>query len=157
MATELVAGTSQLRLISLYTQRSKQPSTSIIRKLFQLATQRRGALVIRYISDRCPRGDHAKPCIEGGEFSQERLEGRFSEPSFLLTRRILEWLQTVQNKQGSTMCNKLGQSFALLPCRSEPRVWVAKPGESRIEKFIGGRGAPTRTLSVEGPTKDQLC
>jgi hypothetical protein len=34
------------------------------------------------------------------------------------------------------MRDELGQSFALLPRRSEPRIWVAKPSESGIKKFI---------------------
>ena len=79
------------------------------------------------ISDRRPRGNHAKPRIEGSEFAQERLEGRLTQPSFLWTRRILEGLQAIQNQQGSTMCDELRQSFALLPRRSEPWIWIAKP------------------------------
>jgi len=54
--------------------------------------------VICDVSDRRPRGDHAKPRIESGEFAQERLEGKLTEPPFLWTRRILERLQTVQNQ-----------------------------------------------------------
>jgi len=46
------------------------------------------------------------------------------------------------------------QSFALLPRRSEPWVWITKPSESRIEKFIRGRSLATAALSVEGPTKN---
>jgi hypothetical protein len=34
--------------------------------------------------------------------------------------------------------------------------WIAKPSESRIKEFICGRSAPTRTLSIEGPAKNQL-
>jgi hypothetical protein len=48
----------------------------------------------------------------------------------------LERLQTVQDKQGSTMRDELRQSFALLPGGSEPRIWLAKPRESDIKKFI---------------------
>ena len=55
-------------------------------------------LVICNISDRCPRGNHAKPRIEGSEFAQERLQGRITQPSFLWTRRILERLQAIQNQ-----------------------------------------------------------
>src|SRR3984893_5572646 len=49
------------------------------------------------------------------------------------------------------------QSFAFLPGRSEPWIWVSKPSESRIKKFICGRGIPTAALSVEGPSKNKLC
>src|SRR5271166_5883527 len=104
--------------------------------MFQVTTRSRGALVICDISDRRPRGNHAKPRIEGGEFAQKRLKGRLTYPSFLWTRRILERLQAIQNKQGSTMCDELGQPFALLPGGSEPRIWIPKPSESRVKKFI---------------------
>src|SRR6516162_9189180 len=54
------------------------------------------------------------------------------------------------------MCDELRKPFALLPRRSEPRIWVAKPRESGIKKFIGRRSVPTATLSVKGPAKDEL-
>src|SRR5271165_365056 len=54
------------------------------------------------------------------------------------------------------MRDKLGQSLALLPPRSDPRVWIAKPVESRIKKLIGRRSVPTAALSVEGPAKNQF-
>src|ERR1700730_18093148 len=55
------------------------------------------------------------------------------------------------------MRDELRQSFALLPRRSEPWIWISKPSESRVKKFICGRGPPTAALSVEGPTKNKLC
>src|SRR5580693_2892925 len=54
------------------------------------------------------------------------------------------------------MRNQLCQSFALLPRRSEPWIWVSKPSETRIKKFICGRSLPTAALSVEGPAKYEL-
>jgi hypothetical protein len=63
--------------------------------LFQVTTQGRATLVIRNISDRRPRGNHAKPIIEGSKLAQKRLEGRITQPPFLRTRRILERLQTI--------------------------------------------------------------
>src|SRR5271165_5203605 len=54
------------------------------------------------------------------------------------------------------MRNQLCQSFALLPRRSEPWIWISKPSKSRIKKFICGRSVPTAALSVEGPTKNKL-
>src|SRR5260370_23380331 len=54
------------------------------------------------------------------------------------------------------MRDELCQSFALLPRRSDPWVWIAKPSESRIKKFIGGRSASTSALSVERPAKNKL-
>ena len=54
--------------------------------------------MIRDISNRQTRGNHAKPCIEGSELAQNRLEGRLTQASFLWTRRILERLQTIQNQ-----------------------------------------------------------
>src|SRR5262249_36769957 len=55
------------------------------------------------------------------------------------------------------MRHELRQSLALLPCCSEPRIWVAKPRQSRIKKFICGRSTPTSTLAIERPTKNKLC
>src|ERR1700720_1385373 len=76
MAAELVAGTSQLLLMPLNTQRLKQLCTSFAGELLQVTAQSRGALVICNISERRPRGDHAKPRIEGSEFAQKRLGGK---------------------------------------------------------------------------------
>src|SRR5215471_14347187 len=104
--------------------------------MFQVTTQSRATLVVRQIGDRQARGNYAKARIECSEFAQERLEGRLTQPSFLWTRRILERLHAVQNKQGSTMRDQLRESLALLPRRSEPRIWIAKPRESGIKKFI---------------------
>src|ERR1700686_887598 len=154
MATELIAGTAQLRLASFNTQRLEQLCTSIAGELVQVATQGRGALVICNVSDRQARGNHAKPFIEGSEFAQERLEGRFTQPSFLWSRRILERLQAIQNKQGSVMRDEPCESLALLPPRSEPWIWISKPSESRVKKFICGRSPPTGAFSVKGPAKN---
>jgi hypothetical protein len=55
------------------------------------------------------------------------------------------------------MRDELRESLAFLPRRSEPWIWIAKPSESSIKKFICGRSVPTGALSVEGPTKNKLC
>src|ERR1700722_14891353 len=55
------------------------------------------------------------------------------------------------------MRDELRQSFALLPRRSEPWIWIAKPSESRVKKFICGRSLPTAALFVERPTKNKFC
>ena len=54
--------------------------------------------MIRNVSDRQPRSNHAKARIEGREFAQKRLDRRLPDPSLLWTRRILERLQAVQNQ-----------------------------------------------------------
>src|ERR1700720_1334151 len=54
------------------------------------------------------------------------------------------------------MRDELRQSFALLPRRSEPWIWVTEPTESSIKKFICRRSVPTAALPVEGPAKNQL-
>ena len=79
-------------------QLSTNSTASIARQLLQLTTKSRGALVICNISDRRPRGNYAKPRIEGSEFAQKRLEGRLTYASFLWSRRILERLQAIQNQ-----------------------------------------------------------
>src|SRR5260370_40080854 len=108
------------------------------------------------ISNRKSRGNHAKPRIEGSKLAQKRLEARLTQPSFLRTRWILERLQPIQNKQGSPMPSELRQSFALLPCCSEPWIWIVKPGKSGIKKFIGRRRAAAGALSVERPAKYEV-
>src|SRR5215510_8546722 len=54
------------------------------------------------------------------------------------------------------MRHELREPFPLLPRRSEPWIWISKPVESSIKKFIGGRSFPTGALSVKGPAKDEL-
>ena len=54
------------------------------------------------------------------------------------------------------MRNELRQSFALLPRRSNPWIWISKPSESSVKKFICGRSVPTAALPVEGPAKNEL-
>ena len=70
------------------------------------------------ISNRQPSGNHTKPVIEDSKLAQKRLEGRLPYPSFLWTRRFLERLQAIENKQGWTMRDELRESLALLPRRS---------------------------------------
>src|SRR5271165_2644150 len=54
------------------------------------------------------------------------------------------------------MRDELRQSFALLPRRSDPWIWIAKPSESSVKKFICGRSLPAAALPVEGPAKNEL-
>src|SRR5580700_6725274 len=54
------------------------------------------------------------------------------------------------------MRDELRQSFALLPCRSHPWIWISKPSESSVKKFICRRTVPTAALSVERPAKYEL-
>src|SRR5258707_15711717 len=54
------------------------------------------------------------------------------------------------------MADQLPQPSALLPRRSNSWVWIAKPSESRVKKFICGRSVPTAALPVEGPAKYEL-
>jgi hypothetical protein len=98
MAADLVAGSSQLRLIAINAQRSEQLRTGIAGQLFQLTTRSRRMLVICKVRNRQPGGNYAKPLIEGGKLAQERLEGRLTQPAFLRTRWILQRLQAVQNQ-----------------------------------------------------------
>jgi hypothetical protein len=44
--------------------------------------------------------------------------------------------RNISNKQCSTMRDELHEPFALLPTRSEPRIWISKPAQSDVEKFI---------------------
>src|SRR5215469_14939109 len=55
------------------------------------------------------------------------------------------------------MPNELRESLALLPCFSEAWIWISKPMESRIKKFIGRRSVAAGALSVERPAKNKLC
>src|ERR1700740_790870 len=53
--------------------------------------------------------------------------------------------------------DELRESLALLPCHSDPWIWVTKPRESGAKKFIGRQSAATAPLSVKGPAKNKLC
>src|ERR1700738_3147346 len=54
------------------------------------------------------------------------------------------------------MRDELCESLTLLPCRSDARIWITKPGESRMKEFVGRRSVPTGSLSVERPPKHKL-
>jgi hypothetical protein len=54
------------------------------------------------------------------------------------------------------MRDEFCQSFALLPRRSDPWIWISKPSESSVKKFVGGGSLATRALSVEGPAKNEF-
>src|SRR5271166_2291203 len=54
------------------------------------------------------------------------------------------------------MSHELRESFALFPRRSNARIWISKPRESSIKKFIRGRSAPAAALSVKRPAKDEF-
>src|SRR6516165_7446263 len=54
------------------------------------------------------------------------------------------------------MSYELCQSFALLPRCPDSWIWISEPSERRIQKFISGRSASTRPLSVEGPAKNEF-
>jgi hypothetical protein len=105
--------------------------------MFQVTTESGATLVIRQISDRRPRGNYAKPLVEGSKLAQERLERRLAQTPFLWARRILQRFQTIKDQQGSAMRDELRESLALLPRCSESWIWIAKPTESRLKKFIG--------------------
>ena len=69
MASELIAGTSQLIFLPL----APALAAAAHRHRWRVAPGHdagRGALVICYISDRQPRGNHAKPWIEGSKLAQ---------------------------------------------------------------------------------------
>src|SRR4029077_4823774 len=55
------------------------------------------------------------------------------------------------------MRDELRESLALLPRGSDSWIWISKPSESRIKKFIRGQSVTTAALSVEGPDKNKLC
>ena len=40
--------------------------------------------------------------------------------------------------------------------QQHPWIWVLKPSESSVKKFICGRSLPACALSVEGPAKNEL-
>src|ERR1700745_413444 len=54
------------------------------------------------------------------------------------------------------MGDELRESFAFLPRGSEPWIWISKPTESRVKKFISGRSVSTATLPIERPAKNEL-
>src|ERR1700730_12049213 len=54
------------------------------------------------------------------------------------------------------MRDELRQSFTLLPGRPDPWIGITKPSKTSVKKFICGRSASTRALSIEGPAKNEL-
>src|SRR5262249_57354860 len=46
---------------------------------------------------------------------------------------------------------------SLLPPRSDPWIWISKPIESSVKKFIRRRSLPAAALFVKGPAKNELC
>src|SRR6476646_7014338 len=54
------------------------------------------------------------------------------------------------------MRDQVGQSYALLPRRSNLWIWIYKPSKSGVAKFICGRSAPIATLPVKGPAVNEL-
>src|SRR5580692_6163891 len=54
------------------------------------------------------------------------------------------------------MGHQLRQPLTLFPRCSDPRIWITKPSEGRVKKFICRRSASTAALSVEGPAKNEL-
>src|SRR6516165_9027423 len=54
------------------------------------------------------------------------------------------------------MPDQLREPLSLLPRCSEPWIWISKPGESSVKKFIRRRRASTCPLPVERPPKDEL-
>src|SRR5271166_4170017 len=54
------------------------------------------------------------------------------------------------------MCYEFRESLAFLPRNSNPWIWISKPTESCVKKFICGRSASACPLPVERPPKDQV-
>ena len=81
------------------------------------------------IDNRQPRRDYAKPRIERCELAQKRLLRRLSQYSLSWTRWVLEWLQ--------------------------PWIWISKPSQRSVKKFVCGRNAPT-TAQPKAPAKNQF-
>src|ERR1700744_260327 len=54
------------------------------------------------------------------------------------------------------MRDELSQSFAFLPRRSEPWIWISKPMENSVKKLIGERSASTAAPLPERPAENLL-
>src|SRR6516164_3661596 len=54
------------------------------------------------------------------------------------------------------MRDELRQSLALLPLCSDSWIWIAKPSECSVKKFVRRRSLPAAALSVKRPAKDEL-
>jgi hypothetical protein len=78
MAVKLAAGTAQLRLLTLNPQGPQQLGTGLLGEVVQVTPQSRRALVVCNISNRRPRGNHAKPLAKRGQLAQKSLQGRLS-------------------------------------------------------------------------------
>src|SRR6516165_10149637 len=54
------------------------------------------------------------------------------------------------------MRDQLRQSLSLLPRRPESWIWISKPSQSGIKKFVGRRSVAACALSIERPAKYEL-
>src|SRR5215469_16020508 len=54
------------------------------------------------------------------------------------------------------MCDELCESLTFLPPRPQPWIWISKPSERSVQKFICRRSTPAGTLPVKGPAKNKL-
>src|SRR6516165_6851017 len=54
------------------------------------------------------------------------------------------------------MCDQFREPLSLLPRCSEPGIWITKPIESSVKKFVRRRSLPAAALSVKGPAENQL-
>ena len=112
--------------------------------------------MIGNVSDRQPRGNHAKPVLKAASSRKSAWrEGSRSRPScgpggF--------WSGSRPSR--TSKVRRCATSFANLSPfsqrRSDPWVGISKPAESRIKKFIGGRSASTGALPIERPAKHEL-
>ena len=114
--------------------------------------------MISNIGDRCPCGNHAKPPIEGSEFAQKRLEGRLTYPPFLMDQADFGAAparpEPIRFDVVATSFASLSPFSQAVPSRgsgSPNQVRAASRNSSADEELSTG------ALSVEGPTKNELC
>src|SRR6516162_7285239 len=54
------------------------------------------------------------------------------------------------------MRDELRQSLTLLPLCSDSWIWIAKPSERSVKKFVRRGSLPAAALSVKRPAKNEL-
>src|SRR5215208_5171367 len=94
------------------------------------------------IADSLARRDNTQPQLLCRQLDQERLHGCILQPSFLWPRRILQWFESVENKQCASLPNEARKPLTFVPRRASRRVCIAEPSQRLLNEQVG-RGNAT--------------
>jgi hypothetical protein len=87
-----------------------------------------------------------------GHCEQKTSKERFHEGIWKLLVHLNKGSQCFLLQKSCAPCNLIYKNLSV----ANPRIWISKPTECTVNKFIRGRGVATAALPVEGPTKNEL-